>query len=131
MSTPAAHHDDSIPEHVLEAQLAVLRCLYSAVLHDPFWESITIRYDEPEVAIAVVNLVDYEPHSRLDGDFSAEHLLQAVRGEIELLREWFVLAGVAAEAAGSGSPRPGLLTVYRDGVPAAGEPPRVRTSRAA
>jgi hypothetical protein len=69
MSALSASPDRSIPELVLEAELAVIRCLYAAVLHDPFWESITIHHDGAELFIAVVNLAEYEPHTRSGAAF--------------------------------------------------------------
>ncbi|WP_108250727.1 hypothetical protein [Planctomonas deserti] len=130
MSTSSASAGRSIPELVLEAELAVIRCLYAAVMHDPFWESITVRYDEPEPTIAVVNLIEYEPHTRSGGDFGVE-LLHAVHREIELLREWRPATGDVVSAVSARVGRPGILTVFRDSVSATGEPTRLPSAHAA
>jgi hypothetical protein len=111
----------SIPERVLEAELAVIGCLDAAVLHDPFWESITLHHDGADLCLAVVNLVEYEPHARSGGEFGVD-LVHAVRDQIELLRQW----GTAC-----GTPGAGIVTVYRDSVDASGEPSRWAPSLAA
>jgi hypothetical protein len=125
MSAPPASAGPSIADLVLEAESAIIRCLYSAVVHDPFWESITIRFDGPDLTIAVVNLVEYEPHSRSSGEFGAE-LLHPVHGEIEFLRGSSCAAGETP-----GRAHPGIVTVYRDSVSPTGEPARLRVSPAA
>ena len=125
MSAPTASLDRSVAEPVLEAELAVIRCLHAAVVHDPFWESVTLRHEGPELTITVVNLVDYEPHTRSDGDFGPQ-LLHPVQREIELLRR-FRATGDDVEVIVN----PVLVTVYRDSVPGAGEPTPSRPSLAA
>ncbi|MFD3444071.1 hypothetical protein ACFDTO_05660 [Microbacteriaceae bacterium 4G12] len=130
MSTPFASPGPSIPELVLDAELAVIRCLYAAVMHDPFWESITVRYDDAEPTIAVVNLVEYEPHTRSGDDFGVE-LLHAVHREIELLREWRPAASAEGDAVSVRLGRPGMLMVFRDSVSATGEATRLPSPHAA
>jgi len=111
-----ASADRSIAELALEAELAVIRCLHAAAVHDPFWESITVRHDGPEATLAVVNLVEYEPHARAGGAFGAE-LLSAVQREVEFLRQC-----KTADDGRRVTVDPVLVTVYRDSVTTGGEP---------
>ncbi len=115
MSAFTASTDRSIADLVLEAELAIIHCLYSAVVSDPFWESITVRFTEAGFAIAVVNLVEYEPDSRSRGEFGGE-LLHPVSGEIEFLRQ-----RCSARIGVSGIAHPGIVTIYRDSLPATGD----------
>ncbi len=125
MISPTASARPSFAELVLEAELTVIRCLHAAAVQDPFWESITVRHEGPEATLTVVNLVEYEPHTRSRSAFGAE-LLSAVQREVELLRQCRTANDDLTVTV-----NPVLVTVYRDSVTSGGDPAPLPTALAA
>ena len=102
--------DAALAERVMHAEMVIIGHVRSLALHDPFWESIAIHYASDEVAVTVVNLVEYAEDARSGARFGPE-LLHDVRDHIAFLR---ANAGSAASDRAV-RPRIPLLVVYRDG----------------
>src|SRR3954453_19146241 len=110
MTTTPLLADPALGRRVIDAEVAIIRHVRADALQDPFWESITIHYASDEVAVTVVDLVDYAEVAH-SGERFGPALVHDVRDHIAFLRAH------AHSPVSERSARPHVpaLSVYRDG----------------